>query len=324
MNQRKYQSVAYLVRGHWAINKKKYEKSAEYLKEEMIVKSKKVFELWFIFSDYYPERTSNISWEDELNLPSLVASSRRYDSDVISAVDDMDRQNQWRKNTTTALGISNALNEYIEYSVNGKTKKESKIGFWRTCKAETVGDGKMLIPYIIKPSSKEYDFYVESFKITPGKTLFTMFFETEALDNTEVFVADEIKEIRNAKIKADGSYSLYDKKGQKAKLIKKSLLQDELESEELEKLKQSVRDIERKITNSGSARRAAGHISTSPVSSRNRDTLNYQDNTSSYNRYSSNNHNDAHSQPPSTESGGGWVIYLIIIIIVIIVLFAHR
>ena len=310
MIRRKYQSYAYLARGHWAIPVKKYEDMSDYSKKEYEQKASKTFELWFVFSDYFPEATSNISFIDMNNLPMLAASERRYDEDVKSAFDDMENENQWRLDTTTALGISKHLHEYIPYKEGNFTKNQSKIGFWRTCKSAKNGEGKMDNPYVITPKSSDYSYFSKLFGVDDKKTLFVMFHKKKDESINEAFIADEILEVRNARIGSDDSYSLYDCKTKTPKLIKKGKLTDSLDAEELEKMKQAVKDIEEKIINSGAARRL-------PTASQNVHRIS----ANNYNSYS----NSYSRQTPqsSSGSGGGWVIVIIIIIVVLIFMFAH-
>ena len=313
MIRRKYQSYAYLARGHWAVPVKEYEKMGDYSKKEYEQRASKTFELWFVFSDYFPEATSNISFDDMMNLPSLEASERRYDEDVKSANDDIANENQWRLDTTTALGISKHLHEYIHYTVDGRDKSESKIGFWRTCKSSKTGEGKMDNPYVVTPKSADYKFYSKSFGVEGNKTLFMMFPKKKDESINKAFVADEVIEIKHAKIASDDSYSLYDCKQKTPKLIKKGKLTDALDEEELEKMKQAVKDIEEKVTNSGAARRL-------PTVSHSSGTNVHRISANDYGGY-----NRSYSRPTSQSSGsgGGWVIVVILIIVVLIFMFAH-
>ena len=79
---------------------------------------------------------------------------------------------------------------------------------------------------------------------------------------------------------------------------------------ELEKMKQAVKDIEERIINSGAARRL-------PTTSQNVHRIS----ANNYNSY--NNSYPRQTSQSSGGSGGGWIVVVIIIIIVLIFMFAH-
>ena len=314
MIRKKYQAYAYLARGHWVKPAKKVEEMGDYSKKEYEQESAFVFEQWFVFSDYFPEPTSNISLNDKLNLIDLEMTSRRYGEDVKSAHDDIAIRNQWNIDTTTALGISKHLHESIYYDVNGRSQTKSKIGLWRTCDSAKTGGSKMSSSFFITPKSKDYAYFAKLFGAENAEALFVEFDEKEDENINEAFVADKILEVRRAVIESDDSFSLYCGKSLSGKLElnKKGKLSDAIDAEEVEKMKQAVKDIEEKIVNSGAARRLPSAPSANPNTHR-----------VPTDGYGYNNPYAGQSYQNSSGSGLGWIILIIIGAVILIAMFSH-
>lgn len=302
-----YQSVAYLAKGHWEPTIKKLEEAGDYEKAKLLDKKSKSLELWFVFSDYFPKPTSSVS---QIDLPDLMFGSDRNHPEVKKAFKDLQMENQWRDDTTTALGIHDSLQNYIEYKTGSTTEKQSKIAFWRTCKTDPKNKEKLEIPFLIKPKDKDYDKFSKLYDIPEKKSILHMSPKTELkyMNIYEAFVIDEILEIRHAEIAANGEYSLYDEKTKTRKLLKKGDIQDEHNAEDLKRIKAQVKQIERAILDSGSAQESdpeRDHITRISAGSQNYST--------SVNTYVSN---------PEKESVGAWIAVIVIAIVIMFLIFS--
>lgn len=299
-------SVAYLVKGHWSyeaseIEKFKAYKAAEYQMEEVKDVESTIFELWFIFTNSsMPKETSKLSWESKANLPSYIGSN---DPEVKKAFDDIGRQNQWRDNITTSLGMHEDLHKYIPYKVHGREKNESKIGFWRKLKVTTSKKG-YAVDNLIEPSSKEYAFYAKQYRVKDKKPLFLLDKDKKYLYMFKAFVVDEIIEIRKSELNKNGDYSLYDITKTK-KLIRKGNVYNDEKNENEKNVEREIKNMEKAIIASG----AASRISSVPHASSN---------------YSGPN--SYHSTPTSEPIGTGkaWMILIVIIIIIMFIIFSPK
>lgn len=300
-------SVAYLARGHWSyeasnIEKYKTYKSAEYQMEEVNDVESTSFDLWFIFTNSsMPKETSKLSWEDKMNLPAYIGS---HDPEVKKAFNDLGKQNQWRDNITTSLGIHEDLHEYISYKVHSREEKQSKIGFWRGLKASTNKNGFTIDNYL-KPGAKEYDYFAKKYRVSGKKPMFLLSKDKKYLNLYKAFVVDEILEVRKSELSKDGNYSLYDITKAQKKLIRKGNVEHDEENENENNVEKQLKKIEKAIVNSGEASRLH-RISSS--------------NSPSYS--SANNY--VRSSSSSSGSGGAWAILIIIIIIIMFIIFSTR
>ena len=258
-------SVAYLARGHWSyeasnIEKYKTYKSAEYQMEEVEDVESTVFDLWFIFTNSsMPKETSNLTWEQKINLPDYAFSKN---PEVKKAFDDLEKQNRWRDNITTSLGIHEELHEYIAYKVHGRDENQSKIGFWRRLKIASNKNG-YTIDNFIKPGSKEYAFFAKKYRVTNKKPMFLLGKDKKYLHLYKAFVVDKILEIRKSELNKDGSYALFDISKAQKKLIRKGNVADDEENENEENIKKQLKKIEKAIISSGTSNKLYGLPSTS-------------------------------------------------------------
>lgn len=302
-----YQSIAYLAKGHWEPTIQKLEEAGEYEKTKLLDKKSKTFELWFVFSDFFPKSTSSVS---QLDLPDLMWGPVRNHPEVKKAFEDLKRENQWRDDTTTALDIHDSLHNYIEYKTGSFTEKQSKIAFWRTCKPDKDNKEKLEIPFLIKPKDKDYGKFCKLYDIPEKKSILHMSPKTELkyMNIYEAFVIDEILEVRHAKITANGEYTLYDEKPKTRKLLKKGNIQEEHNAEDLKRIKAQVKHIEKAILDSGSAQdsdSARDHITRISAGSQNYST--------SVNTYVSN---------PEKDSVGAWIAVIVIAIVIMFLIFS--
>ena len=300
-------SVAYLARGHWSyeasnIEKYKTYKSADYQMEEVKDVESATLDLWFIFTDSsMPKETSKLSWEEKMNLPSYIGSNN---PEVKKAFNDLKRQNQWRDDITTSLGIHEDLHKYLSYKVHTREEKQSKIGFWRGLKTSTGKNGYTVENYL-KPNSKEYAYFAKKYRVSDKKPLFLLSKDKKYLHLYKAFVVDEILEIRKSELNKDGDYSLYDITKPQKKLIRKGNVSGDQESENEKNVEKQIKSIEKAILNSGEARRSSSaHVN----------SANYNSSNSPYSTSSSS----------SSGSGGAWAILILIIIVIMFIIFSTK
>ena len=281
-------SVAFRVKGHWIHEISDYKKKITYNEDEIRDKEAHLFDKWFIFTNVSrPKQTSKISYLD-LTPDSTMFASR--DPEISKAFDDLIANNQWDDDIATSLNLHKSFRQYEHYKAGNSTKDERKVFLWNR-DIKTINSKKYDIDGVITPSSKEYDFFSKHYRVKGNKTMIVLSKDKKYLHLYEAFVIDEVVEIRKSKLRSDGSFVLYDLSGNRQEKLIEGNVREVQQSEEIDKAKKRIKNLEQEIIDSGRAEKGSSYQSSVPVGSNN-------------------------------SSGGGGIIIFVIILIIMIILIA--